>query len=278
MRIRVVAVAAILAVALPAFGVDLDRSDAADLARRAADGDAIARSELLAVDSVGGDPVDIAAALDGAAGEEETARLRTLARIVTYPSPPANTAERARTILAQPRFDAPTPSWWDRLWRRLLTRFLDFLGRLGSVPGGGVALALVTLGAVVALAVAVSAELGRRRARRVETERSFRRAAELGFDPDTVDRAAEEAAHEGHWSEAVRLRFLAGLLRLDADGVVRFAPGLTNHEVAETLRSPTFDRLAEQFDAIVYGGRQAGPDDDTTCRRGWAELLGALRR
>lgn len=271
---RLVALVVMFAITLPAVAAGLDRATATSLARRAATGDEAARRELLTATEVDGAPVDLTAALDGASPEEQRSRLDTLARVLTVPAPPADTARRARTILAQPRFAAASPSWWDRFWRRILIRFLDLLGRLGSVGGGGLVAAGLALVGVVVLAVAVTAELGRRRARRVETERSFRRAAEAGFDPEDVERSADRAAAAGDWSEAVRLRFLSGLLRLDQMGVIRFAPGLTTHEVAETLDSPTFDRLAAGFDAVVYGGRPAGADDDARARRDWAELLG----
>ncbi len=266
--------ALVVAVASTAVAGPVDRDAAAELARAAAAGDAEAQAALLTVDEIGGAPVDLTSALTGATDSELRARLRTLAGLVLVPSAD-DAPELARRILAEARFSEADPSWWDRFWRRLVARFFAFLGNLASVPGGAVVLGGVALAAVVGLAAAVTTNLARRRARRVATETSLRRAMEAGLDPGRVERSADLAAEAGDWSEAVRLRFLAGLLRADREGLIRFAPGLTTHEVASALDSPAFDRLAAQFDEIVYGGRPAGPEDDAASRRGWAEVLGA---
>ena len=58
----------------------------------------------------------------------------------------------------------------------------------------------------------------------------------------------------------MRLRFRAGLLRLDARELIEYRPSLTTGEVAETIVSPTFDRIGADFDEIAYGGRFARED------------------
>ncbi len=270
------AVVVVLALASPIMAVEIDRETAAALAR-AATTDAGARAELAAVDHIEGAPVDLEAALDGATETERTARLETLARLVAVP--PADDAPgQAREILDQLRYSLAQPSWWDRFWRRTVTRLLRLLDGLASIPGGPLLVGGIGLAAVVGLAAAVTARLARRRARRIATETSLRRAFDAGIDSDELEASARRAASDGDWSEAVRLRFLAGLARADRQGLIRFAPGLTTHEVSEALRSPAFDRLAAQFDEIVYGGREAGPDDDAAARRDWAEVLGVRVR
>ena len=51
----------------------------------------------------------------------------------------------------------------------------------------------------------------------------------------------------GDLDAALRLRFLAGLVRLDDAGVVRLRPGLTNGAVSRTLRSPRLRRPGQRL-------------------------------
>jgi hypothetical protein len=88
-----------------------------------------------------------------------------------------------------------------------------------------------------------------------------------------LERAALAAEHDGHHSEAVRLRFRAGLVRLAESE--RVAPSMLNVEVSRALGSKRFDELARRFDEIVYGGRPAVKDDADTSRVEWGRLLGS---
>jgi CDP-glycerol glycerophosphotransferase (TagB/SpsB family) len=49
----------------------------------------------------------------------------------------------------------------------------------------------------------------------------------------------------------------------------------TTGEVAEALESTSFERLGARFDAIAYGGREAGAEDAGSAREDWAEVLSA---
>ena len=80
------------------------------------------------------------------------------------------------------------------------------------------------------------------------------------------------AEREADYERAVRLRFRAGLLRLDIE------PSTTSGAAARTLRSPTFDALAARFDAIAYGHRPAGADDAAAAREGWRAVLAEATR
>jgi hypothetical protein len=71
----------------------------------------------------------------------------------------------------------------------------------------------------------------------------------------------------------VRLRFRAGLLRLDRRHVIEYRQSLTTGEVARAVRSRAFTEVGERFDAIAYGGRRAERQDAEHARRGWAEVL-----
>ena len=92
--------------------------------------------------------------------------------------------------------------------------------------------------------------------------------------PAAIERRAEEAERAGDFAEAVRLRFHAGLLRLDARGLIEYRPSLGTAAVARRLHSPEFDRLAGRFDEIVYGG--AGRHGRR--RGGLAQRLGGGRK
>ena len=71
----------------------------------------------------------------------------------------------------------------------------------------------------------------------------------------------------------LRLRFRAGLLRLDRAGAIHFRPSITTGQVAGRLRLHAFDDLAITFDAVVYGGRQASVSDLQSAVCGVAALL-----
>jgi hypothetical protein len=89
-------------------------------------------------------------------------------------------------------------------------------------------------------------------------------------DPAELERAADAAERAGQLDVAVRLRFRAGLLRLGNRGAIRYRPSVTTNEVRRVLGSETFDELARTFDAVAYGGRDAGPPDVDAARREFA--------
>lgn len=106
--------------------------------------------------------------------------------------------------------------------------------------------------------------------------RSGARLRSEGFgtdDPDDLEREAERAEQAGDLDEALRLRFRAGLLRLDSRGAIAFRPSLTTGEVRRLLGSATFDELATAFEEVAYGGRPAEPPDVENARRAWTRVL-----
>jgi hypothetical protein len=103
-------------------------------------------------------------------------------------------------------------------------------------------------------------------------------AADAVTDPGELEALAEEAERRGQLAEALRLRFRAGLVRLDLMGALELRPGLTNRAAARTLRSSRFDGLAVDFDEVVYGGRPATADDVGEARSGWPLVLQEARR
>jgi len=240
---------------------------------------------LLEIDSIDGSPIDF----PGLLAEDQATRIQVIARITTpAPIDIGQVEEQVSSILANPKYPTVSePSWLDRLlapvlrfWNRIWLMVVDwlqlaffwileFLGT-GIARWAGVAILLV--------ATAGSAwVLGRRRARELERRAVIERILELGLDPGELEELAASAHDRGDDAEAIRLRFVAGLLRLDGLGEIEFAPGLPNGAISQRLGSETFDLLASQFDRVVYGRQPVGADDHARCVASWNELLGVRR-
>ncbi|MGH9034406.1 MAG: hypothetical protein ACRD0O_01465 [Acidimicrobiia bacterium] len=195
---------------------------------------------------------------------------------------PARAREAARDILSEEPFTSrPLPRPFAGVLRRLGEWVVDpvqrFLSRLGDgLPEVGSPLWLVLAGAVIAAAALVALRLVRDRGRE-RPERRTGSSPERGTDPAQLEAWAEEAERRGELDEALRLRFRAGLIRLDLMGALELQPGLTNRAVARALRSACFDGLAVDFDEVVYGGRTATPDDVGEARVGWPAVLAGAR-
>ena len=268
---------ALLVVAAPAAGaVEVTDAELRELAARARQ-DPSALDRLRQVDTVDGRDVDVGAALSGAGTNELEARLRVLAAGGTAPETlDASAARRsADDILSSDRFD-PYGSL-PRPFRGILRRAGDWvaraiLGASGVLPGGEVTFWIV-VALVAALATAVVVTVwGRRRATRAGAP-----AASIGGDepehPSHLEREARKAERAGDHERALRLLFRAGLLRLGSRGAIDYRPSLTSGEVSRRLRQPAFDRLASDFDEIVYGGRPPGAGDVEGSREGWRSVL-----
>ena len=130
---------------------------------------------------------------------------------------------------------------------------------------------LVLLAAAAARAWVDPAPRGRRRAAPRAHARRRR------DDPAALEREADRAAAAGEWDTAVRLRFRAGLLRLDARRLIEYRPSLTTGEVAAAIVSPAFERVGADFDAIAYGGAAARRGRRGASREGWQRVLSEAR-
>jgi Domain of unknown function (DUF4129) len=139
------------------------------------------------------------------------------------------------------------------------------------VPGGPPVLWTLLAVGVLLLAGTLATTTIRRRALAIERARAA--AVPAAEDPRPLEREAERAERDGDWERAVRLRFRAGLLRLDRRRVIVYRPSLTTGEVARATGSPAFREVGDRFDAIAYGGRPARRDDAEHARRAWAEVL-----
>jgi hypothetical protein len=193
---------------------------------------------------------------------------------------PAEARAEAHHILAERRFHGtaiPRPLHGVLDW---IGRHLHFLHRLwawlSQLVGGRDVLWTIVGAVVVGVAVWVLMRLARRRSR-ADRLAAARAAADDGLDPDELERLAVEAERRGDLEIALRLRFRAGLLRLARARVLPSRPSLRTLEARRVLRNPSFDRLARDFDEVVYGRRPARSEDVAAAREEWARVLGDAR-
>ena len=283
--LAVVAVAGLFA-ATPADAEEVSAEELQRLAQRAAD-DPAALARLRRVDSVGGQPVDLGRALEGATGEDLRARLRVL-----DPGPGAaagagggagvDPRADAERILDGRRFrESPVPRPFRGILRTLgrwLEPIGEPLGRMfGALADEPLGLLLIA-GAVLALAVVASILLVRRRSSAGVEHARRRRLRARDDDSDDLDRRAAAAEAAGDLGLALRLRFRAGVLRLDRAGVVDDRPALTAGSLTRQLPSPVLRDLAVAFEEVAYGGRPASPADVAAARAGWPRVLEEVGR
>ena len=175
-------------------------------------------------------------------------------------------------VLSEPRFQAPVESWWDQFLARLVSEIARLIGAVIEAVGGPVIAAMIALTLVGLVVLFVTFRLAGRRASEVEARESLARLVERGADPDDFLRRAEAASRSGSHAEAVRYRFIGGVLDMARHGRIRYAPGLTTEGIAQQIDDPEFRTLANQFDAVVYGAKQATADDDTESGQIWDRL------
>ena len=274
-----------IGLANPASAQNVSAPQLQVLAERAVD-DPGALAQLRAVREVDGRPVDIRQALNGAEGPALAYRLRTLAAGGTARNEPLIDAGSARrdagTVLQGRRFQ---PSKVPRPFAgilRTLGRWLkpvgDPLGRLWGRVADNVGAQLALVAVVFLVAAAISLRLvGRRSPRALDRSRPLGVDTE-GLDPETVEREAASAEQAGDLDRAVRLRFVAGVLRLDRAGAISYRSSMTTGQLASMLRSAPFAELAAAFDEIAYGGRAAEESDVRLARATWPRVLAEARR
>ena len=178
----------------------------------------------------------------------------------------AQAREEARRILSERRFhgtDVPRPFHGILSW---LARHLHFVARwwhgLGVHVGGGDVLWGILAAVIVGLAVFLAT----------------RRTGGQAEDPTALERLAVEAERRGDLVIALRLRFRAGLLRLARRKALPERLSLRTGEARRALHSQRFDRLARDFDEVVYGRREPSPGDVAAARSEWPQVLEEVRR
>jgi hypothetical protein len=183
---------------------------------------------------------------------------------------------RAAAILEERRFNgSELPRPFEKPIEWLGDRIqpvVDWINNRGDASfGGSLVLWLLLSTAVLAAAGTVTGTTIRRRALAIERRRS--EAVPAAENPAALERAADEAERDGDFERAVRLRFRAGLLRLDRRRVLTYRPSLTTGEIARAIHAPAFADVGMRFDEIAYGGRPAERDDAESARRGWQDVL-----
>ena len=200
------------------------------------------------------------------------------------PGPPVgreDARDEALAELADPRYD--------RGLREVVVdardAVLDALGGLLALTGPvGQVLVVLVVAAVLALLGYVVTRLLPGRGRRREAE-----VDEVVDDgprrPAAEHReAADRAAAEGRWGDAVRERLRAVLRELEERSLVDVLPGRTAARLARDggVALPAAAGLlaagARTFSDVVYGGRAAGPEDDALLRRVDEAVRGARGR
>jgi hypothetical protein len=96
-------------------------------------------------------------------------------------------------------------------------------------------------------------------------------------DADELEREAAEAERQSELERAIRLRFRAGLVRLEHQGVIEHRDVLTTQQLKRTVNSVTFAGLATDLERIVYGGSTATTESVAAARDGWRRVPDELR-
>jgi hypothetical protein len=189
--------------------------------------------------------------------------------------------EEARRILSERRFHGtavPRPFHGILSW---LARHLHFIGHrwdgLRLAVGGADVLWAIIAAVIVGLAIFLAIRLASRRTA-FEAGLASRRAGRRTEDPVALERLADEAERRGDLEVALRLRFRAGLLRLARKKALPERLSLRTGEARRALHNQRFDRLARDFDEIVYGRREPSPGDVEAARSEWPHVLDEVRR
>ncbi len=148
------------------------------------------------------------------------------------------------------------------------------MNRIADSRAGQLAL---VVGVFTVAALVTARLIGRRSPGSVHRLRSFGVDSD-SLDPDELERAAAAAERAGDLDHAVRLRFVAGVLRLDRAGVITYRSSLTTGQLRSRVPSGAFAELAGAFDEIAYGGRPAVEDDIRTATEGWPRVLAEAGR
>jgi hypothetical protein len=185
----------------------------------------------------------------------------------------------AREILAEDRFQpAETPAAVRRPLSWLGQQILDLFSPVGralkwffvtmfsSVFSG--VIALIIFGFITFLIV--RALQGRRRVQAASS--ALDAAAGVVTDPNELERQAALAAQNGNFAEAVRLRYVAGLRRLEQDTDVPATIASTNGKLRTEVCVAEFDQLSDDFDFIIYGERLADASHDSNAQQRWPQV------
>ncbi|HEX5995488.1 MAG TPA: DUF4129 domain-containing protein [Jiangellales bacterium] len=173
----------------------------------------------------------------------------------------------AERELANPRYDSDPPlvqQFFEWIIRQI-NELLAAAGGTLNTPWG-----LVLLGLIVAVVAIIFLRYGpparRRRSQADAVFGASRRSAR------EYRAAADAAAEDSRWAEAVVERFRAIIADLEERGLLDVKPGMTADEAAREAGRALPDLAtdlppaAALFDAVYYGGHEATGDDDRRLR------------
>jgi len=135
----------------------------------------------------------------------------------------------------------------------------------------------VGIAAAVAVGVLLALVLVHRRSR-IAARPSDQQPVTLLDNPDDLEAEADDLAAKGAFAAAVRLRFEAGLLRLERAGLISNQRTSTDAELAFHLGSPTFDGLAHRHEEVAYAGQPADEGDVHQARSDWPRVPDEARQ
>lgn len=201
---------------------------------------------------------------------------------------PAGARDAARTILGRREFRPerePKPLEGPLRWvSDRLNGVANWIGRAISDTFSwifdlfpGLAGTILGIAICVGLAAVVVALIVRNRAARQPAGPGAPGTAAAPDDPDALDRAADAATAAGEYATAIRLRYRAGLIRLDRAAVIDLRPWNTSATLMRRIGSSRFDDLTGTFEAVAYGGRTATNSDAASARTEWPTLLAEVR-
>lgn len=205
-------------------------------------------------------------------------------------SPDAETIRATtREILARPEYRLKAPrsgdlAWLQRMWEwivAILRPFFNLFNALWAVsPVLAIAFFVVLVVTLVALLWHIVYTFRVALRERLDPGR-YTAAASRPPDPADLEVRARQAAERQDYITAVRLLFLACLLRLEPAERRVLRKGATNHEYLRRFRNtPAYEPLGRFVDVIDfkwYGQGLCELADFDACRQAHAAIL-ALRR
>ncbi len=163
----------------------------------------------------------------------------------------------------------PVYRWIDaHIFHAVSAGFVNIFGGWAGYAAMGLA---VISGVVIALLLV-------RRRTRIAARTDIVPTSVDGVGPAELEAEADRLAAAGDFGGALRLRFEAGLLRLEAAALVSNARVHTGAQVAAHLGSPTFDELERRHEAVAYAASPASEVDVTHARDGWPRVVAEARR
>lgn len=179
---------------------------------------------------------------------------------------PERVRELADEILAHPRYDETEPSLPDRILEWIAERLAELVEALVG-GGGGAAIAWIILLGFAAAVVFLLVRYGRITLPALAAGREADVMVELTRTAGEWRAEADRLEADGRWREALRCRYRALVADLVRRGTIPEQAGRTAGEYAgdvaarEPDAAPAFAAATELFEAVWYGGAEAGPAD-----------------